>query len=789
MLSGRIVNCYGIRELELPEIDFTRSNRAIIYAPNGVMKTSLSRVFEDISKGKPTKDRIFPDSATSYSVQYYASNYSYPPASAQTKHQGTDQIYVVNSFDETFEFTKETVSTLLADEATRHEYSTLISEFSNEIRQVEERIRAITGLTKPKVKGTIVADLELLPTADWPDIFERINELMAQYHEQAFLNEISYMDLFNSKALEIYRDTDFRNSISEYIGQLNSLLSNNPILSDHFTDRSAEALGKAFTTNNLFEAHHRVQLRDGSIISTLKEWNDTVSEQLNKLYQTPELSDAFTKLKKLLTSNNEGHKVREIIMRHRELIPFLLDIASLKTQVWLNVFNRLDKPFGEYYTKISAFTIRVRSLYEKASQQSARWQQVVSEFNRRFRVPFKVKMNNKANFLLKDEAPNLSFIYSRGTGETQQLADLTKDALIESLSMGEKRALYLLYILFDLERIRRQAESGNGKFLIIADDIADSFDYKNKYAIIEYLNDLANSNGIDLLILTHNFDFYRTIQLRIDVKRPNCFIAQKGLDDVIKVSVFKYQNDFFKKVIIEQIHSGRIDTDDKIKRLIASIPFYRNLCEYSGDEINYLNLTCFLHLKTIPIDTNSASLLDLWSIISCYMAASGEIPVDNLIDYLRERFKEANDNTIGYSNLLSHINTYRGNAAFIGTNEKYTVALNRIADDIAAETTDEVSLENKLVLSIAIRLKAEVFLKRKIIENGQACPDSERNQTRDWYIKASAFMSDEERDIIDNINLITPENIHLNAFMYEPLMDISNWALKELYQRVSEISD
>ena len=37
---------------------------------------------------------------------------------------------------------------------------------------------------------------------------------------------------------------------------------------------------------------------------------------------------------------------------------------------------------------------------------------------------------------------------------------------------------------------------------------------------------------------------------------------------------------------------------------------------------------------------------------------------------------------------------------------------------------------------------------------------------------------------MDDINLITPESIHLNAFMFEPLIDISDWALKELYQKV-----
>ena len=107
-------------------------------------------------------------------------------------------------------------------------------------------------------------------------------------------------------------------------------------------------------------------------------------------------------------------------------------------------------------------------------------------------------------------------------------------------------ALYLLYILFNLERIRQQASAGGGQFLIIADNIADSFDSKNKYAIIEYLYDLGNTTGIDLLVLTHNFDFYRTVKLRLGISRPNCYIAQRDEEGIVSITQFKYQKDFLK---------------------------------------------------------------------------------------------------------------------------------------------------------------------------------------------------------------------------------------------------
>ena len=121
MLNGHFENCYGLKQFDLPNINFSRCNKAMIYAPNGVMKSSLSKVFDDISKGTATSDRIFRNVVSSYSVTHYTSQYVFSSANAATAPTATDRIYVVNTFTDSFEFTKETVSTLLADETTRNE--------------------------------------------------------------------------------------------------------------------------------------------------------------------------------------------------------------------------------------------------------------------------------------------------------------------------------------------------------------------------------------------------------------------------------------------------------------------------------------------------------------------------------------------------------------------------------------------------------------------------------------------------------------------------------------------
>ena len=744
MLSGIFENCYGIKEFDMGNgINFSQSNKAIIYAPNGVMKSSFSKVFEDLSKGEPSRDRIFTEETTTYSIHYHDNDYAYSSANSRSIPK-CDNVYVVNSFLDNFEFTKETVSTLLADESTRNEYNSLVAQFSSQIKNLVAILADKSGMTKPRVKDSLAFDFGLSASSDWPDIISSLHSFIKEKGPfDAYLGEIKLAELFNEKTMKEFVKPEFKQYIKQYIDRLEELLQSSELLNDSFTDRSAETLTKTFSTNNLFSAQHKIVLRDGTEIHTIDEWRVAVESQLKRLFEDETLQTAFDRLKKNLTANNDVDTARNIIIKYKQIIPLLFDIIGTRCLMWATYCSQLERPFEDYYKEISRFTEQVRILYEKAAVHSEQWRKVVDEFNRRFRVPFSVQINNKSSFILKDEAPNISFVYKRGEGITEESVDLTKDELFPSLSLGEKRAMYLLYVLFNLESIKNQADSGH-RFLIIADDIADSFDYKNKYAIIEYLADLSQNPGIDLLILTHNFDFFRTVLSRLGLMRNHCYIAQKHNAGIITMKEFRYQKDFFQKVIIAGIKGTDIFKQKKM--LVASIPFYRNLSEYCGDDADYLKLTCFLHYKSAPIDIERATLSDLWSVIGKYVKST--------------------------------------TSSFGG--EPYLEAVQSLADDISHDD-DEISLENKLIISIASRIRAEKYLKQIIVANEGSCPDSESNQMRVWSDKAKPYLSDDEKRLIDDINLITPESIHLNSFMYEPIIDISIWTLQDLFSRTMKL--
>ena len=48
----------------------------------------------------------------------------------------------------------------------------------------------------------------------------------------------------------------------------------------------------------------------------------------------------------------------------------------------------------------------------------------------------------------------------------------------------------------------------------------------------------------------------------------------------------------------------------------------------------------------------------------------------------------------------------------------------------------------------------------------------------------SLFPTSASLRVLDRVALMTPENIHLNSFMFEPLIDMSDMHLRKLYAEV-----
>ena len=183
-------------------------------------------------------------------------------------------------------------------------------------------------------------------------------------------------------------------------------------------------------------------------------------------------------------------------------------------------------------------------------------------------------------------------------------------------------------------------------------------------------------------------------------------------------------------------------TDSKKK--IASIPFIRNIIEYTKGEkdSDFVKLTSLLHWKS---DSASITLGDLDIIYkSVFGGAGSSVDLDKpVMDLITQEASEC------------------------------------------LKAGEGVNFENKIVLSIAIRIAAEEFMIRKI-NDADFVASIDANQTFKLFAKFKKLFSGDTSslEVIQRVILMTPESIHLNSFMYEPIMDMSDEHLKRLYQSV-----
>ena len=179
--------------------------------------------------------------------------------------------------------------------------------------------------------------------------------------------------------------------------------------------------------------------------------------------------------------------------------------------------------------------------------------------------------------------------------------------------------------------------------------------------------------------------------------------------------------------------------------LIASIPFLRNLAEFSGDGDSYGKLTSLLHYKP---NTAQVSVADLEELIKSILHDQTQLTLNNQDTPVMD-------------------------------------LIHQVAVQISGDSTETSALEEKVVLSIGIRLKAEEFMVGEI--NDQAFWEAiTRNQTIQLIERFKKdFQAEKEKiQLFDQVNLMTPENIHLNSFMYEPILDLSAQHLKKLYNKI-----
>lgn len=718
-------NCYGIRKLVV-EFDFvTQGSVHAIYAPNGVMKTSFANAFRDLSNGKKSVDRVWADRKTKRVIVNESGDELAP-----------ESVFVVEPYKSDYRSTR--ISTLLVNEELRIRYTEIHREIDEKVNDLILKIRPFVGK-----RNGIKEMLSFSITHDENDFFKALSRVRAEVEKEpdSPLGDVIYSHIFNPKVEAVLNDPAVRERIAVYIEKYDELLSQSTFFRKGvFTHNNAADIAKNLNTNGFFEAEHSIYLHIGGEkreVSSLQELERAIQEEKDHILTNDELKIAFENIDKKLIKNAELKKFRQCIEENQILLTELDDLERLKQKLWVAYLIRAKDEYISLLEIYDKGKERIVQIVAEAKTETTRWSEVIKIFNERFSVPFEVRMSNQADVILKSDAPSVCFDFLEDPEDKNSTTKRIKESsLLDVLSNGEKRALYILNIIFEVEgrRIDRQDT------LFVIDDIADSFDYKNKYAIIEYLKGIAINAEFRMLVLTHNFDFYRTIAGRLQINRKNLLTAIKDKNEILLEKEF-YQNPF--KYWRSHLHDSR-------PMLIASIPFLRNLAEFSGDKKTEDRLTLLLHFKS---DTDDFLIKDLETLIKQVLNDQARLSLDNRDMSVKE---------VIYS----------------------------VANDIIGTDSERPGLEGKIVLSIAIRLKAEEYMLGKINDR-EFWEGITKNQTIKLIERFTLDFPTERSNIqlIEQVNLMTPENIHLNAFMYEPIIDLSVTHLKKLYRDIRALQN
>lgn len=722
-INIELQNCFGIGKL-VHTFNFKQlnTNSFLIYAPNGTMKTSFAKTLDLIAKNDTKlmpSDRVYGNRKTKYQII------------VDGKPILNTSILVVNAEDTNYD-TSTKISSFIASKELKKRYDKIYSEL--EVQKIEfiKKLKQVSQSTDCEVE--FINTYKQTPKDTFWELLLGISKTLLT---KPVTYEFRYNDIFDKKG-NVKKFLDKNQSfLSQYIKSYNELLRKSKFFKSSqnpFGTYQANELLKSTEDNSYFDAGHKLVLSDSDEIKSAEELKTLLQKEITSIVNDEKLKKSFDQVDKAIGNNSELRSFKNAIQKDNLLLVELEKYEEFRKKTWLNYISLLKDETIELSKFYKNKKKEIENIIDEAKKEFSTWADIIKTFNERFYVPFEIKLVNQEDVVLKEETANLEFDYLE-PNEAPIKKD--KDTLLSILSKGEQRAFYILQLLFDIES-RKQL---NAMTLLILDDIADSFDYKNKYAIVEYIKELNLNVNFRLIILTHNFDFYRTVAKRLYLDRHAVLMTLRNEKREISLVQGQYLNDIFT-------HFKQNISKEKI--FISIIPLLRNLIEYSeGNSCSkYSQLTSCLHLKA---DTNIIKCSDILNLIhNCFPTT-----VSQSITFHSKTIKDL---------------------------------IYETADLIEQETPiDEILLENKISLSIAIRLKAEEYMKSKIPNSDALIINS--NQTSELFKHYKINFNDKPTiALLERVNLMTPENIHVNAFMYEPIIDISIFHLIDLYKKIKQLN-
>lgn len=699
----RVENAFGIKSLHLNLENDKKMYQELIYSKNGSFKTSFSNTLYNLSNG--TLENVFDRLTDEKAI-----------LDISILENGKE----IKKFDNRFVvFSREIYeqhSKLLSDYSSELETLTIDkknSEYINELL-TEETIE-IKLQVDNYLKGTgLNFEILLNMFSNLDDGYlDRIIQLLNTIinHEAQDISEINIKKIYQ-KAYDIVDQSEFQSKISNYIRVLENKINAQLFDKDFNENNCLQFINNVDKAKYLSETKSRGLFLKDKVYYDIDEVKKIFEEEIKKISKDPEIIEQSKEITKLMGTAKESECLKESIQKNPLLVKQLsagrknillsyLKSSSIDYNYWLEVVKKAKK--------------ELNNVLKIAQDKQTNFERAIEIYKNRFHPIFDIKIVNKAESMLGIKTPTITFYHNRYCD-----IPVSETKLSQILSSGEKTTLNILKFIVEYENCKKYHP------FIILDDIVETFDYSNRYAFMEYINDLVNLD-VPTIVMTHNFEFYRTISKRIPKLRKS--VASANYNGVVAIQTNNRINKNMENVL----------KCSNIYDFFCAIPYLREIKTILLEDTKILD-SC-LHYKE---DTSKLQIKDI--LLQFPSNAIKNLKIDENVNYMKKLFE--------------------------------------IADNLSR--FDDFDIVKKTILSLSCRL----LIERKIIVNNfNLLTNINTNQTAQLLDLYGEKLFPDVKKYLEAVQLSTPEFIHANTFMYEPLIDIDGKYLFDLYNQIKKIPD
>ena len=377
-------NCYGISEFN-HELEFKDSYANLIYASNGVMKTSFAKTFSRISSGKEPEEKLF----------NLKSEYEIKIDGADIK---PEQIFVVHPFDPNFE--SKNISTLLINTEKKTQYDSSYKEILDAKQKIVTKLNKLSRIKKEDIESQMSNDLGT------SNLFESIKCLQRIELRFDELKEIKYTEIFDEKVIALVTSDEFKVVISDYTERYNDLIESSSIYSrGKFNPGNAEAVSKILKKERFFEANHKLLLNGfNEPLSQSDEFDLSLKQARDEVFNDDNLKAIHSKILGGVASIKTFHSILEEFPCVSAL---LADIDKLKLYIWLAYYASCQVEFDALVSLYEIKKDELALIESEAKLEETLWHEAKETFKDRFHVPFDIDVENHTNAILGTTAPNI----------------------------------------------------------------------------------------------------------------------------------------------------------------------------------------------------------------------------------------------------------------------------------------------------------------------------------------------------------------------------------------------